>query len=441
MNRLPICLVVFAALASGQELGGNVDEYMRAHQALGRFSGTVLLARDGKVLHAAGYGEANREHGVANGPATRMRLGSITKQFTAALILQFIEEGKLSFDETAARFVPDSHPDWKKVTVRHLLNHTSGIPSFTGFKEYRQLKLKPHKPEEVVAVFKDKPLEFEPGSQFRYSNSGYFLLGYIVEKVSGKTYGGRLRERILQPLGMSATGMDDNRAILPGRASGYSPDGKGGFRNADYIDMTVPGGAGALYSTVEDLRRWNEGLHSGKVVPPKLLEEMRTPGKGDYGFGLVISPIRNRKAIHHGGGIEGFNTVLAWFPEERLTVAALSNVNTPAMQQIAADLAAIALGDAYTVPKERSAISLDPKLLDRLPGRYELKPGFVLTVRREGNRLFSQATGQPEAEIFAETETKFFYKVVDAQITFAANGESLTLHQGGRDMPAKRLPD
>jgi CubicO group peptidase (beta-lactamase class C family) len=353
MLRLAPLLAAFAALAIGQELAAKVDAYIQAQMAMGRFSGSVLLARDGTVLHAKGYGQANRELGVANIAATRMRIGSVTKQFTAAAILQLIEHRKLAFDDTAARFVPGSHPEWKKVRVRHLLNHTSGIPSFTGFPEYRDFKLKTRKADEVVALFKGKPLAFEPGSRFRYSNSGYFLLGYIVEKVSGRSYTAYLKDRILQPLGLSGTGVDDNRAILSNRAAGYTPDRAGGFRNADYIDMTVPGGAGAMYSTVEDLQRWNEALHTGKVVSAGLLEEMRTPGMGNYGYGLLISPIRNRKAIHHGGGIEGFNTVLAWFPEERLTVAALSNVNTPAMQQIVTDLAAIAFGETYAPPQDR----------------------------------------------------------------------------------------
>jgi CubicO group peptidase (beta-lactamase class C family) len=443
MHRLLYSLLALAALTHAQDFPAKFDEYLRAQAALGRFSGSVLAARSGEIVHVKGYEQANREHGVANTPATRFRIGSVTKQFTAAAILQLVEEGKLSLDAAAGRFVPDSHPDWKKVTVRHLLNHTSGIPSFTGFKEYREIKRKEHTSEAVVALFKDRPLEFEPGSQFRYNNSGYFLLGYIIEKVTGRPYGAHLKERIFTPLELNGTGADDNRAILNGRAAGYTRDAGGAWRNADYIDMTVPGGAGSLYSTVEDLHRWNEALHSGKVVSGKLLEEMRTPGKGNYGYGLLVAPIGKRKAIHHGGGIEGFNTVLAWFPEERLTVAALSNVNTPAMPQIAADLAAIALGDPYQLPKERKAISLDPKTLDRYTGRYELGPNFILTVRRDGDRLLTQATGQSEAEIFAETETKFFLKVVDAQITFVSDGggpaESLILHQNGRDIPGKRI--
>lgn len=445
MLRALIPILCLAASVFGQDLGTKIDEYIQAQMKQGRFSGSVLIERDSKTLHSKGYLSADREHGAPNTARTPFRIGSITKQFTAAAVLQLVAEGKLALDDTAARFVPDSHEDWKKVTIRHLLNHTSGIPSFTGFREYREFKLKTQTPTGVVALFKDKPLEFEPGSQFRYNNSGYFLLGYIIEKVVEKPYGAWLQERLLQPLGLRDTGVDDNRRILPGRAEGYTRDAAGNWRNADYIDMSVPGGAGALYSTVEDLRRWNEALQAGKVVSGKLLEEMQTPGKGDYGFGLLIAPIRGHKAIHHGGGIEGFNTELAWFPESRLTIVVLSNVNTGAMMQITGDLAAMSLGEAYEIPRERKAITLDSKVLDHYSGRYQLGPNFILTITREGEHLMSQATGQSIVEIFPESETEFFLKVVDARITFVRNTQGqvdqLILHQGGRDTTAKRLPD
>src|SRR5579864_334200 len=225
-----------------------------------KFMGTVLVAQNGKVLLDKGYGFAILEWDIPNSPSTKFRLGSITKQFTAASILLLEERGKLKVEDLVKKYMPDAPAAWDKVTIYHLLTHTSGIPSFTGFPDYASTDAIATTPEKLVARFRDKPLEFQPGEKWNYSNSGYVLLGYLLEKISGQAYADFVAENIFKPLGMKDSGYDSNSAIISHRATGYSP-GPNGPANSGYIDMTIPFSAGALYSTTHDLLLWEQALY------------------------------------------------------------------------------------------------------------------------------------------------------------------------------------
>src|SRR5215471_3639165 len=343
--------------------------------------------------------------------------------------------------------MPDAPSAWDKVTIFHLLTHTSGVPSFTSLPDYPKIEPFATTPAKLIALVRDKPMDFEPGEKWLYDNSGYVLLTYIVEKVSGDSYEKFVRENIFAPLGMSDSGYDSNSAIIPRRASGYSP-GRGGVENAGFIHMTVPQGAGALYSTTGDLLKWELGLFGGKVVKAATLDRMTTPFKNNYAFGLAVENSGGRKKISHGGGIEGFNTQLAYYPGDKLTVAVLANLNGPAVGDIEGKLAAIARGEAVTLPSERREITLDSKVLTRYVGAYQMPGagGPAMLIALDGNQLTSKLGPQPPLPIFAQSETVFFAKVVDAQIEFPKDDGSprasqLTLHQNGRDTTAKRLDD
>ncbi len=253
-----------------------------------QFMGTVLVAQDGKVLLDKGYGFANLEWDIPNTPTTKFRLGSLTKQFTAASILLLEERGKLKIEDPVKKYMPDAPAAWDKITIFHLLTHTSGIPNFTGFPDYESTEAIPTTPEKLVARFRDKPLEFEPGTKWNYSNSGYVLLGYLLEKISGQKYSEFVQQNIFTPLGMKDSGYDSNSAVIARRAAGYSRSPNGPV-NAGYVDMTIPFSAGALYSTTEDLLRWEQGLFGGKVLTAASLAKMTTPFKQDYAFGLGVS--------------------------------------------------------------------------------------------------------------------------------------------------------
>jgi len=413
-----------------------MEEVIQSYVSGKQFMGSVLVARGETVVLDKGYGFANLEWDIPNSPTTKFRLGSITKQFTAACILLLEERGKLKVDDPVKKYMPDAPAAWDKVTILNVLTHTSGIPSFTDFPDYESTEAIPTTPEKLVARFRDKPLEFQPGEKWKYSNSGYVLLGYLIEKISGESYEKFVQENIFTPLGMKDSGYDSNSAIIRHRAAGYSP-GPNGPQNTGFIHMSIPFSAGALYSTTEDLLRWEQGLFGGKVLSPAPLQKMTTPFQHDYACGLGVRMVNGHKLIEHGGGIEGFNTQLSYYTEDKLTVVVLGNLNGSAPNDIATKLAALAHGEKVVLASERKEIAVPPKILAKYVGSYELHPDLVLMVTLENGQLMAQPTGQPKAPIFAESETKFFLKVVDAQIEFFKNenGEvtHLVLHQGGMD--------
>ena len=419
-----------------------MDQVVQTYVSNRQFMGTALVARGNQVLFSKGYGSANLEWNIPNTPDTKFRLGSVTKQFTAATILLLEERGKLSVADPVKKYLPDAPAAWDKITIFHVLTHSAGLPSFTGFPDYQKLQPFAATPADLVGRFRDKPLEFEPGERMSYSNSGYVLLGYIIEKITGSTYEKFVVENIFTPLGMKDSGYDSNFAVIPRRATGYV-NGRNGFEQAGFIHMTIPHAAGALYSTTEDLLKWELGLFGGKVLNSASLEKMTAPFKGNYAFGLVVDASGGRKVIQHGGGIEGFNTQLEYYPDEKLTVAVLSNVNGGAPGQISKQLAALARGETVKLQSERKEIPIDSKVLARYVGAYQLGPGMLIYL--EGNQLVSKLGNQGPAPIFPESETMFFAKVVDAQIEFPKDsGEKasqMILHQNGRSTTAKRLGD
>jgi CubicO group peptidase (beta-lactamase class C family) len=413
-----------------------MEQVVQSYVDSKQFMGAALVARDGKVLLSKGYGFANLEWGVANSPASKFRLGSITKQFTAACILLLEERGKLKVDDPVKKYMTDAPAAWDKVTIFNLLTHTSGIPSFTGFPDYASTEAIATTPEKLVARFRDKPLEFQPGEKWNYSNSGYVLLGYLIEKISQQSYSEFVQENIFTPLGMKDSGYDSNSAIILHRASGYTPSAKGTI-HAGYIDMSIPFSAGSLYSTTEDLLRWEQGLMGGKLLSAASLAKMTTPFKNDYAFGLAVHAVNGHKVIEHGGGIEGFNTEIAYYPEDKLTVVVLANLNGGVPETIAKALAQVAHGEKVVLPSERKEITVSAAVLGAYVGTYQLTPDFSIVVTFEGGQLMAQATGQPKFPLFAESETKFFLKVVEAEVEFFKNEKGevthLILHQGGQD--------
>ena len=441
---LPLLLFAsscFAAEAVRKDEAARMDETVAAYANVGEFMGTVLVARGDRVVLSKGYGSANLEWNIANAPSTRLRLGSITKQFTAAAILLLEERGKLRIDDPVKKYLPDAPAAWDKITIFHLLTHTSGIPNYTGFAEYPSIEPFAKTPSELLALFRDKPLDFAPGEQWSYSNSGYTVLGCLIEKLGGVSYGEFLRENIFDPLGMKDSGYDANRRILARRASGYVPDIHG-FVNAGYVDMSIAFADGGLYSTTEDLLRWQRGLFGGKLLSAASLAKMTTPFKSDYAFGVEVHGTGAGKMIEHDGHTEGFDTTLAYYPAQKLTVVVLGNVNSSAPQKIAADLGAIARGENVALHTARKEVNLPATLLAEYRGVYRLRPGLDVAVTLEGDHLLAQGTGQRKYPLFAESETTFYYKVIEGRIEFVRGKDGkvdrFILHQGG-DMPALRV--
>jgi CubicO group peptidase (beta-lactamase class C family) len=389
---------------SNQELTARVDEYLNGLVKQDRFSGAVLLARDGKVLLSKGYGMANFEDETPNTSQTKFRLGSITKQFTAMATLILQERGKLSVQDSVCKYVENCPPAWQPVTIHNLLTHTSGIPNVTSFPDFRKIKMFPASPLEGIALFKDKPLEFAPGEKFNYSNSGYMLLGYIVERAADQPYADFLRDNIFKPLGMKNTDYDVNSAIVKHRASGYTR-GANGIANADYINMTLPFAAGGLYSTVEDLYLWDRAFYTEKLVSKKSLEAMNTPFKNGYGYGVGIGEQYGLKVIEHGGGIEGFSTDLARFPVENATVIVLSNIDSANTGGIAKHLGGILLSDKVSMP---SVINVSPQVLKQYEGRYQVADNLPTEdISVDGNQLKIKVSDGNEVNILPVAKDEF----------------------------------
>ena len=418
-----------------------MDEVVRASFEADEFTGAVLVARDGEVLLDRGYGFANREWSVPNDGDTKFRLGSVTKQFTAVAIMLLNERGLVDLDAPVKTYLQDAPDAWDGVTVRHLLTHTAGVPNFTDFDDYGASKTLPATIDSLIGRFRDRPLDFQPGEGWSYSNSGYILLTAIVEKASGKSYAEFVAETLFQPLGMADSGYDSHAAVLPRRASGYAPTARG-IVNADYIDMSIPQGAGALYSTTRDLLKWEQGLFGGRLLTPASLALLTTPVRNQYAFGLAVTQAGGNTTIAHSGGIEGFNTHMAWDPDRRMTVIVLGNLNGPGSDQVAGSLMALARGETVTLASERQAVAVAPEVLRSYEGVYELAPTFAITISVVDGKLMAQATGQDAFELHPESDSRFFLTVVDAQITFTRDAagavDGLILHQGGRDSPAPR---
>ena len=433
-----LALSATSALAQDPE---RMDAVVRAAAEAEEFSGSVLVARDGEILFERGYGLANREWNVPNDGDTKFRLASVTKQFTAVAIMILHERGLIDLDAPVKTYLPDAPAAWDGVTIRHLLTHTSGVPNFTDFDDYEASKTLPATIDSLIARFRDHPLDFQPGEGWTYSNSGYVLLTAVVEKASGQSYADFVSEALFQPLGMGDSGYDSHAAILPRRASGYVPTARG-LVHADYIDMSIPQGAGALYSTTRDLLKWEQGLFGGRLLRPDSLTLLTTPVRNQYAFGLMIKEKDGNTTVTHSGGIEGFNTYMAYDPARRMTVIVLGNLNGPGPDQVGGSLLALARGETVTLASERQAITVAPELLRAYEGVYELSPTFVITVSVVDDRLMAQATGQDAFQLYPEAADKFFLRVVDAQVTFTRDGsgavDGLILHQGGRDGRAPR---
>jgi CubicO group peptidase (beta-lactamase class C family) len=294
---------------------------------LDHFMGSVLIVRDGHVLADRSFGSANIEWHISNAASTRFHIGSLTKQFTAASILLLAERGKLRLDDPVSKYLDNSPAAWNGITLLHLLTHTSGIVSITDLPPDQSGLTRGGAPSEIVERFRNQPLLFPPGTKARYSNSGYILLGMVVEKASGEPYATFLQKNIFDPLGMRDTGVDNGIDVVENLASGYRLQA-GKLVHAEFVDMRIPFAAGDLYSTTNDLARWQEGLFGGKLLRPDSLKRMITPGMGDFGLGVVIQQDQDQRVISHTGGIQGFVADLRYYPDKHIAVIVLSNTES-----------------------------------------------------------------------------------------------------------------
>lgn len=541
INILVITFFSFT-IAFSQTWKIEVDSILRSEYNQNGPGVSFLIAKDGKSIYEAAFGMADLELSIPMTKSNVFEIGSITKQFTAISILMLEEQGKLKVEDEITKYIPDYPTKGKKITIHHLLNHTSGIKSYTNMTNFMEISRIDMTPEKLIDVFKDEPMDFEPGEQFLYSNSGYIILGHIIEVASGQTYEDFVEKNIFKNIGMTKSLYGHNNELIPNRASGYS-ENQNGYSNANYISMTIPYAAGSLMSTTEDLLIWQNALNNHELIKKSSYEKAihgSTLNNGEhipYGYGLGEVNINGSTSIQHGGGIFGYTTMGIYLPEEKVYVLGLTNCDCKNISTITSTIAAIVIGKPFpdkknaiklsetdlakwigsyefddnvfryitlengqlysqregstklkifpmtktsfifdggltsyvfsesdgkkqavfttnqqTVigketdkvpPTEKVAISLAPKELIRYIGKYQLAPGAILEITTKENQIFAQLTGQPQFEIFPEREDVFFLKVVVAQLIFDKDNTgtitSVTLNQGGRQMPAKKI--
>ncbi|MGB4848102.1 MAG: serine hydrolase, partial [Saprospiraceae bacterium] len=345
----------------------KLDALISAYAEYSQFNGSVLVADKGEIIYKKGFGLANMEWDIPNKPDTKFRLASVTKQFTAMLIVQLASENKIKLDVPISTYLPDyPKKNGDIITIHHLLTHTSGIPNYTSFANYQEIMSLAYRPEDIVRLFADSTLDFTPGERFQYSNSGYVLLGYIIEQITGKSYEQVLQDKIFTPLKMMNSGYDHNETVIKNRAAGYNQVGNT-FQNANYIDMSVPFSAGGIYSTVEDLYLWDQALYSEKLLPKKYLDLIFTKhipsGQNYYGYGWQIGkmPVGNSEdqveTISHSGSINGFGTLITRIPSDKSLIVLLNNTGNAPLYDMSIGITGILHNTSYSFPKKSLAFT------------------------------------------------------------------------------------
>jgi CubicO group peptidase (beta-lactamase class C family) len=405
-----------------------MDAYMDARVKANDFGGTVLVARKGKILLSRGYGAANLEWRVPNSPTTRFRIGSITKQFTATLIMQLQERHKLQVTDLICQYFDPCPEAWSAITIRHLLSHTAGIANYTDEPDFDQKEPLHWSVDQIIAMFRDKTLDFAPGSEWRYSNSGYALLGALIEKATGKSYEAVLKELILVPLNMSDSGIDHREVILDRRATGYSIK-NGVLVNATFVDLSWAYSAGAMYSTTLDLYKWDRALSGESVLPQAALKEMWTPVRNRYGYGWGIMQsgegAKKRLEVSHDGGLAGFSSSITRFPEDDAVVIVLSNVDGAQATAAGNALKAISYGEPFLPPTKAAGSTA---ALARYLGDYEVEKQGIIQFSRGGDKVSLQLMGVPGAPTFpavAVSDSKIICENMNASVEFKP-GESVS---------------
>ena len=422
----------------------KIKEYVHASSTIGNFNGTLLIAQKGTVIYKTAFGLADYEWNIPNVIDSKFRLASVSKQFTAMLILQLVQETKLKLDDKISTHLDYYRKDiGEKVSIRQLLTHCSGIPGYTELDSFfvRDAKLS-HTTEQFVKKFCSRDLDFEPGTKLAYNNSAYFILGAIIEKITGMTYAEAVNSRIFSKLGMKNSGYDYNVPLLPKRTRGYAMGDTGQIVNSTYVDMSVPFSAGSLYSTVEDMHLWDRSFYSYTFLTPEWTDSMFSKKYAAFGYGWVNEKMYGKKVNMHSGGINGFSTVIYRFPEDEMVIVVLMNTEFGNASKVGMDLAAMFYNQAYTVPRIKKAIEVDEKIMKQYIGEYELAPEFIITVSVENKTLMIQATGQSKVGLKSETELDYFVDGHDISITFEKNKKNavtgLILHQNG-DHKAKKI--
>ena len=443
MKKLLLLVTVLCLghLIFGQ--GDKLDTLLSTYAKLNKFNGSALVAKNGVILLNKGYGYRDAASKTPNDEQTIFQLGSITKQFTSAVILKLQEEKKLSVSDKLSKYFP-GYPKGDSITIRQLLTHTSGVFNYTNDGEFMKNEMtKPATREKMLALFKDKPLDFSPGTKWNYSNSGYLLLGYIIEDLTKKTYQQAVRKYIFTPLQMTHSGFDFTDLKSSKKATGYFNLDEKESTVAPIVDSSVSFSAGAIYSTTGDLYVWHEALQKNMILSKEQQEMAYTPVKNNYGYGWGVDSIDGKRRVSHGGGIPGFVTNISRVPQDDICIVLLSNASNPTLQDITGNIYAVLYGKPYEIPKEKTSVTLPLEKLKEYEGEYEINKDLHVIISVKDGELIAAPTGQPTSVLLAEREDFFFLRSPDIQIDFTRDDKKIVngfmLHQNGNNIKCNKI--
>ncbi len=415
-----LILLCFNNNLLSQNLSSEFDEILNETFHKNEPGATVLIAKNGEVIYRNAFGLANMELDVKMQVNNVFEIGSITKQFTAVSILMLLEQGKIDLDDDITKYIEDYPTHGHHISIHHLLNHTSGIKSYTSMASWVPLWRKDFTPIEMIDFFKKEPMDFAPGQEWSYNNSAYFILGYIIEKVSGEPYETYIEQHIFKPLNMKSTLYGSNKEIIKNRAYGYQKSGK--YTNAEYLSLTQPYSAGSIMSTVDDLFIWNRAIKNNLLLQPETIQlaftnyTLNNGDKTNYGYGWSFGSINGSPTIEHSGGIFGYVTNSIYLPEEDVFVAIYSNCDCSDPTGVSNRLASIAIGKPF--PGKKDIVSITLKELEKWEGIYDFEDGSIRTITIENGKIYSQKQGSTKFEIFPMKNNVFFFDGIGSTISF-----------------------
>lgn len=430
-----------AAGAPAEAIRALAAEALRADPAPGL---SVGVSRGGETVFAEGFGSADLEHRVPATADTVYRIGSVTKQFTAAAVMALVEDSRLDLDADLRGYLPDYDTRGFAIPVERLLNHTSGIKGYTEMEEFWAQSRLDLDHRAMTALFGGAPFEFEPGDRYQYNNSGYYLLGLLIERLSGTTYTAFLEERLFRPLGLERTHYLDNAPIVPDRAAGYEPDGEGGFVNDEPLSMRLPYAAGSLGASVRDLLAWQRALVAGEAVSPASYARMTAPGElvggaeVPYGYGLGLGREHGLDKVSHGGGINGFRAQLAYYPEAELGIAVLVNSGGGRPGLLENRIARAVLGMEQPAIEE---VTVAPAVLERYAGTYDPGRAPVTFTLREGGLHGLGRRLAPVGDGVFHPEGDPFTRIEFAEAPGGGPSPECTITTAGNPRRFRRVPD
>ncbi len=444
----------------GQDVAQKADDYLSMLTDLGRYSGAVLIAKDDKIMLRKGYGFADVEKRIPYTPDTRHEVASISKMFTAMAALKLRDKGKLKLDDPICKYLDDCPDSWQAITIQQLMRHNSGIPDYEeplglGSEKYLAFMTQPTANRQIFESAKKLKLDFKPGEQFNYSNTGYIVLSYVIQKAAGEPFAKFVAKNILKPAGMKNSGVI-NAQKLPGEiAKGYSCNDigwektlagvsltDGHLKRMPQLSLVSPEGDAWLYSTVDDLYRWSRSMDGGKFISTEEVAEVFTPGIDGYGYGWFVDKGFNRRRMRHNGGLPGYISNFIKFPDDKITIIIFSNLDRARLSDISRDITAIVLGTSYDLPVRRKVIKLAAEQILALEGDYKMADGKVLTVHNEPNFLTAKLQGRYTAGLIPLSPTEFYFPLGDGRAIFTLDNKGqaikVNVRYGGEDHIAER---